>query len=176
MSGRGAVRVSVVIVAVLLVQATVGLDLRIAGAHPELVWLLPIAAGLVSGPAAGAATGFIAGLVTDLFLPTPFGLTALVGCLLGAAVGRWTTGLSEGGRWRPVAAAVTGSAAAVMLYAVVGAVLGQEQMLRVDLGAVVGVVALANALLLGPVVRLVRWAVGSVPGGRRRTLASGARW
>ena len=34
------------------------------------------------------AAGFVGGVVADLFLPTPFGLTALVGVLVGYALGR----------------------------------------------------------------------------------------
>jgi rod shape-determining protein MreD len=176
MTLRSAPRIGLVVAVVLLAQGTVGLDLRIAGVHPELQWLLPIAAGLAAGPEEGAVIGFVTGLATDLFLPTPLGLTALVGCLLGVAVGRATAGLSDRGRTVSVVAALTGSAGAVMLYAVLGAVLGQDQILKVDLGAVVGVVAVTNGLLVLPVVRMVRWALGSERTSRRRTLASGARW
>jgi hypothetical protein len=178
MTVSGAARLAVVIVIVLLVQSTVGLDLRIAGAHPELGWLLPIAAGLWGDAELGAEVGFVAGMATDLFLPTPFGLSALVGCLLGFAVGRILSpagpfgGLGWGAR---LLVALTGSAAAAMLYAVLGAVLGQEQMLRVDLGAVVGVVAVTNALALVPVSRLMRWGVGSAGAGGTRFRA-GAPW
>ena len=63
-----------------------------------------------------------------------------------------------------------------MLYAVLGAVLGQDQMLRVDLGAVVGVVAVTNAILAWPTVRMMRWALGVAPSGRQRSPAVGARW
>ena len=72
-----------VIFVVLMVQQTVMVALRIGGAHPDLLWLLPITAALLDGPETGAIVGFWAGLAFDLVLPTPFGLSALVGCLLG---------------------------------------------------------------------------------------------
>lgn len=172
-------RVAVVIGVVLLVQSTVGLDLRIAGAHPELAWLLPIVAGLSAGPEAGAIVGFVAGMAVDLFLPTPFGLTALVGCLLGALAGWAPTSsgpLGLLGPWTAPVVALAGSAGAVMLYAVLGAVLGQEQMLRVDLGAVVGVVAVVNGLAVVPVNRLMRWGLGSTGSARGPRSAAGAPW
>ena len=53
---------------------------------PDIMVLLPIVAGIIGGPARGATIGFGTGLVSDLFLPTPFGLSALVGCLLGFGV------------------------------------------------------------------------------------------
>jgi rod shape-determining protein MreD len=166
----------VVLVGVLLVQSTIGLDLRIVGAHPELVWILPVAAGLVGGPEAGALVGFVAGLANDLLLPTPFGLSALVGCLLGFGVGRLVASMSDPGPWVAVVTAVAGSVGAVMLYAVLGAVLGQEQMLRVDLAAVVAVVAVTNAVLALPARRVIGWAIGAAPLRRGRSTAAGARW
>ena len=53
--------------------------MRIGGAHPDLLWLLPITAALLDGPETGAIVGFWSGLAFDLVLPTPFGLSALVG-------------------------------------------------------------------------------------------------
>ncbi len=176
MSPGVVVRVLVVIGGFLLVQWTLGLDLRVAGAHPELTWLLPISAGLVGGPEAGAWVGFTAGLATDLFLPTPFGLSALVGCVLGFVTGRVLQSLPDPGRWIAPVAAVVGSVAAVMLYAVLGAVLGQGQMLHVDLGAVAGVVAVTNGVLALPARRLMEWALGEGGLQRRRSPAVGARW
>ena len=87
MTGRAMLRVALVIFIVLMVQQTVMVALRIDGAHPDLLWLLPITAALLDGPETGAVVGFWAGLAFDLVLPTPFGLSALVGCLLGYAVG-----------------------------------------------------------------------------------------
>ena len=81
------VRVALVIFIVLMVQQTVMVALRVGGAHPDLLWLLPITAALLDGPETGAIVGFWSGLAFDLVLPTPFGLSALVGCLLGYAIG-----------------------------------------------------------------------------------------
>jgi hypothetical protein len=71
--------------------------------------------------------------------------------------------------------ALAGSAGAAMLYAVLGAVLGQEQMLRVDLGAIGAVVAVTNAVALLPVSRLMRWGIGAAGVDSTRTPA-GAPW
>ena len=51
----------------------------------------------MGGPEAGAWVGFTAGLATDLFLPTPFGLSALVGCVLGFVTGRVLQSLPDPG-------------------------------------------------------------------------------
>jgi rod shape-determining protein MreD len=172
-TGRGTARLLSAVALLLLVQSTIGIDLRIGGAHPELMWLVPVTAGLVGGARTGAIAGFVAGMAADLVLPTPFGLSALVGCMLGAGVGRVTAPMDTAQWWVPTAMAALGSAAAVMMYAVLGAVLGQEQMLRVDLGTVVAVVAVVNALAVRPVRRLVAWSVGSPAVPRRSLRAEG---
>lgn len=163
-------RLALVLVVTLVVQFTLGLDVRIAGAHPDLTLLLPVCAALCAGPDAGALVGFATGLATDLLLPTPFGLSALVYCVVGFAVGALTRNVDRSVWWLPPLAALTGSAVAVMLYAVLGAVLGQEQFLKIDLVAVVLVVSLVNALVSWPALRAVSWAVGPA---RARAMAGG---
>ena len=136
------------------------LDLRIGGVHPDIMVLLPIVAGIIGGPARGPSMGFGAGLVADLFLPTPFGLSALVGCLIGFAVG-WSRRWPSTARpwWLPPVAAFGASAVYEVIYAVLGSVLGQPQMLHVDLTRIVVVVSVANAVLALPALRLVAWAL-----------------
>ncbi len=172
MNGREAFRLFMLIVLMVIIQYTVGLDLRIAGAHPDLMLLMPIAAGVVGGPEIGAATGFAAGIATDLLLPTPFGLSALVYSLVGFSVGYvMDAGGSrrEGFWWLTPLIALAASAVAVMLYAVLGAVLGQDEMVKVDLAAVVTVVAVINAVLSPVACRMVGWALDSPVGNRRRS-------
>ena len=52
----------------ILVQTTLGSDLRVVGVAPDLMVLLAICAGLAGGAEAGAWVGFWAGLIADLFL------------------------------------------------------------------------------------------------------------
>jgi rod shape-determining protein MreD len=175
-SARSWVRTVLVVIVVLLAQTTVVLDLRLGGAHPDLVVLLPIAAALAAGPEEGTIMGFLAGMGIDLFLPTPFGLSALVGCLIGFGVGRATQAIDKSIWWLTPLVALTASAVAVMIYAVLGAVLGESSMLHVDLLAVVGVVSIVNGIVAVPMRAFLRWAMNPNPIGRRRTLATGARW
>jgi rod shape-determining protein MreD len=177
-SARSMVRVALVIFVVLMVQSTVMLALRVGGAHPDLVWLLPITAALLDGPETGAIVGFWAGLAFDLVLPTPFGLSALVGCLLGWATGSLTAAVDPRAAWLKPVAALTGSVAADMLFAVLGAVFGQQQMVQVDFLAVFGAVAVSSVVLVLPVNRLMRWALAGET--NRRSLvpaqAGGRMW
>jgi len=171
-TARGGFRLVLVVALFLVAQESLAVKLRVAGVHPELMLLVPVAAGMAAGPREGAIAGFLAGFAIDLLLPTPFGLTALVGCLTGVAVGRVTGSLTREIRWFAALVALAASAGAVMLYAVLGAVLGQEQFLRVNLVATVLVVAVANAALVPVALRLVRWALE--PAGDKRTTPGGA--
>ncbi len=168
MTGRALLRVALVIFVVLMVQQTVMVALRIGGAHPDLLWLLPITAALLDGPETGAIVGFWAGLSFDLVLPTPFGLSALVGCLLGYSVGALTTAADPRAAWLKPVAALAGSIAADMLFAVLGAILGQGEMVQVDFPAVILVVGVSSVVLVLPVSRMMRWALGGE--GNRRSL------
>jgi rod shape-determining protein MreD len=173
---REATRVTLVVALFVIVQQTMMLDLRLGTVHPDIMVLLPIVAGLVGGPGTGASMGFGAGLAADLFLPTPFGLSALVGCLLGFTIGVTTLALDRTAGWLPPVVAFGGSALYEVVYAVLGSVLGQPQMIHVDLTRVVLVVAVVNAVLALPAVRLVGWALpaASTEGVPTSTVSSGS--
>jgi rod shape-determining protein MreD len=164
------VRVALVIFVLLMVQQTVMVALRVGGVHPDLVWLLPISAALLDGPETGAIVGFWAGLSFDLVLPTPFGLSALVGCLLGYVTGSLTAPVDPRAAWLKPVAALAGSVAADMLFAVLGAIFGQEQMVQIDFLSLFLVVGISSVVLMLPVNRLMRWALAGE--SNRRSLVS----
>jgi hypothetical protein len=56
-------------------------------------------------------------------------------------------------------AALAASALYEVIYAVLGSVLGQPQMLHADLVRIVVVVSIANGVLAIPAMRLVTWAL-----------------
>ena len=163
MTSIDAVRYSLVVFVVLAVQHTLLDPLRIGGAHPEAMVLLPAAAGYVGGPERGAMVGFFTGLATDLLLPTTFGLSALVGCLLGFVTGLATRGLVRNSWWLPVVSLVAATVAGLCGYAILGAVLGDPTMLRADLAPALVVATPAAVFLATPVVGLVRWSVPPEP-------------
>ena len=133
------------------------LELRVGGVHPDIMLLLPIVAGIVGGPSRGASVGFATGLAADLFLPTPFGLSALVGCLVGFGVGLATIAFDRSAWWVALVAALGASALYEVTYGVLGSVLGQPQMLHVALARIVVVVAVTNVVLAVVAVRLLKW-------------------
>lgn len=151
-------RLPPVLVAAVVLQTAVLPQLRIAGIAPDLLLLVGISAGIAAGPDRGAIVGFVAGLLADCFLQTPFGLSALSYGLVAAAVGTFQRSVLHSAIWIPVLTAIVASAAGVTLFAVIGAVVGQDRLLSWRLPAVVGVVALVNGLLHLIIARPVRWA------------------
>ena len=142
----------------LTVQTTVLSGLRNAGLHADAMLLLPIAAGIVGGAESGALIGFLAGLTADLFLQTPFGLSALAYCLVGFAVGTVQGNVIRAAWWIAPLTAIVASAAGIVVYALVGVMVGQSQLLRGDLPVIAGWVAVINGPLAIPVVKLMEWA------------------
>jgi len=158
-TAQSVARVSLVVVLFVVVQQVFLLGVRIDGAHPDVMVLLVVAAAVAGGPRQGALMGFGAGLVADLFLPTPFGLSALTGCLVGFGVGLSTVAFDDAAWWLPTVAALIGSAVYEVGYGMLGVLLGQPQMMHVDYVAIVLVVSLTNTILAVPAVRIVGWSL-----------------
>lgn len=152
-------RLPPVLLVALMLHTAVLPQLRVLGVAPDLLLLLGIATGIVAGPGRAALVGFVAGLLADSFLQTPFGLSALCYSLVGHLVGVLQAGILHAGLWVPTAIAVVASAGGVVLFGVLGAVLGEEQLLDGRLLVVGAVVAVLNGLLLPLVARPVRWAL-----------------
>jgi hypothetical protein len=64
--------------------------------------------------------------------------------------------------WLPPFVALAGSALYEVVYAALGSVLGQPQMLHVDLVRIVVLVSVVNALLALPALRAVAWSLRQV--------------
>jgi rod shape-determining protein MreD len=71
-------RVAAVCVVAIVLQLTVFVDVRISDVAPELLALVAVLAGLFAGPDRGPTVGFAAGLLWDIYLPTPLGVGAIV--------------------------------------------------------------------------------------------------
>jgi rod shape-determining protein MreD len=152
-------RLPLVVITVLFVQLTVLTHVRLFGVMPDAMLLLAIAGGMTGGPTAGAIVGFCSGMAIDLFLQTPMGLSALVFCLVGYVVGLLQATMLRSAWWIPLMTAFVASAAGVTLFAVVGSVVGESEMVNARLAVIVIVVSVANLLLAPIVIRLVRWAM-----------------
>jgi rod shape-determining protein MreD len=155
-------RLPLALLLVLVVQSSALRDLRVRDVHPDGLLLFAVAAGIAAGAELGALVGFLTGLVADLFLQTPMGLSALAFALVAFTVGTLQSGLIRAAWWITPLTALLGSALGVVLFAVIGAVLGQGQLVSDELPTIVAVVAVANAVLSLPAVRLADWALAGV--------------
>jgi rod shape-determining protein MreD len=157
-------RLPVMFLASLLFQTTVLARIRFFGVMPDFMLLVAVAGGITAGPTRGATLGFASGMLIDLFLPTPLGLSALVFTLVGYGVGVANTGVLRSAWYIPVLTAAGASVAGVVLYALIGSVLG-EQMITGHLVTIAAVVGVSNAVLAPLGVRFVGWSLGSLKTG-----------
>ena len=158
-----AARFAAILLMVLLVQTSLIAKLTILGVRGDIVVLLPIVAGILGGSDRGAMVGFASGLSLDLLLQTPFGLSALTYCLVGYGVGLLQGGVLRSTWWIPVVSALGASASAVVVFALLGKMLGQDGFIDGRLPKIALVVGLLNALLVLPALRLGRWALPIAP-------------
>jgi rod shape-determining protein MreD len=159
-------RLPIMFIGALLLQTTLLTRIRVLGVIPDFMLLLAVAAGITAGATRGAALGFASGMLIDLFLPTPLGLSALVFTLVGYGVGVANTGVLRSAWYIPVLTAGGASVAGVTLYALIGSVLG-ERMIDGHLVTIAVVVGLSNAVLAPVAVRFVDWSLGSLQSGPR---------
>ena len=157
-------RLPIMFVAALLLQTTVLARIRVFGVMPDFMLLVAVAGGITAGATRGATLGFASGMLIDLFLPTPLGLSALVFTLVGYGVGVANTGVLRSAWYIPVLTAGAASVAGVVLYALVGSMLG-ERMIDGHLVTIAVVVGLSNAVLAPVAVKFVDWSLGSLKTG-----------
>jgi rod shape-determining protein MreD len=142
------------IVVALVLQVSVLARLQLPGAVPDLVLLTVLGLALVYGHVGGALIGFGAGLLADLAPPADHaaGRYALVLCVVGYLAGLVKP---ENGRLKSATGtmAVVGAAAigTTLLYAGVGALVGDTAARHVGLGGLLFTATLYD-LLLAPFV------------------------
>ena len=151
----------------LLVQVTILNRIPLPDGRPDLIVLVVVALALVRGPEYGALLGFLSGLAADVVPPADHTLGRLA--LAYAAVG-YAAGLLEDAEERSVFATVlvvaAGSALAVITYAGIGGLLGDDR---------ITLTALGNSLLATVIydVVLAPFVVPVVSGTARRADPAG---
>jgi rod shape-determining protein MreD len=134
-------------------------QLRVFGVAADVLLLIAVTSGISAGPEAGAVMGFTAGLLADCFLQTPFGLSALAYCLVGWGVGSFQSRIMHATWWIPVLTAALASALGVLLFVVLGLVVGQNQLWSWRVAPIIGVTSLWAGVLSPVAMRAVRWAL-----------------
>lgn len=131
---RRGVLAAVVVLTALLLQVGVVNPLDLPVGQPDLVLLCVVALALVAGPTWGTVLGFAAGLTADVMPPADhaLGRLAMAYALVGYAAGLLED-VEERSVVTTVAVVAVASAAVVLLFAGVGALLGDP---RVDASSV----------------------------------------
>lgn len=139
-------------------------DLRVLGVAPEVPLAIAVTAGLVGGPQRGAVAGFAIGLGIDLYLPTLFGLSALIYAVWGYSVGLLEERIFRSAWWINVLVTAAATAGGLLVYAVLGELLGEANLYTDRLYVVMGVAAAYNLVLSLPLLGLWRWSWPSLLG------------
>lgn len=161
-------RIGVVLGLALVLQLTIFTDVRVAGVAPELLALVAVSAGLVAGPDRGPLIAFAAGLLWDIYLPTPLGVAALAFALAAFSIASIEGSLYGESRLQLIILVGIASALTVVAYACVGALVGQPGLIGVALPKVAIIAGIINGFLAPLVMPIVRWANE----GREGALAS----
>ncbi|MFI7239232.1 rod shape-determining protein MreD [Streptomyces cyaneofuscatus] len=146
------------IVVALVVQVSVLARLQLPGAVPDLLLLTVLGLAFVYGPVSGALIGFGAGLLADLAPPADHaaGRYALVLCVIGylAGLARPEKGQLKSA-FAPMAVVVAAALGSTLLYAGVGALVGDTAARHVGLGSLLFTAAVYDLLLAPFVVPLI---------------------
>ncbi|MGW6570120.1 rod shape-determining protein MreD [Streptomyces sp. NPDC054975] len=146
------------VVVALVIQVSVLARLQLPGAVPDLVLLTVLGLALVYGPLSGSLIGFGAGLLADLAPPADHaaGRYALVLCVIGYLAG---LARPDNGRLKsasgPMAVVVAASIGSTLLYAGVGALVGDTAARHVGLGFLLFTAAVYDLLLAPFTVPLI---------------------
>lgn len=151
------VRAAIVLATALVLQLELFADLRLGGVAAEFMLGVAVAAGLTGGSVRGAQFGFIAGLLVDLFLATPFGLSAAAYALAGGLIGLAHDSLMERSLLTLVGLPALGTAVGVVAFVLGGVALGFDQVYGSETGRILVTVVLVNAVLGFGLVPLTEW-------------------
>ena len=114
-----------VVVTALLLQSTVFAQVKLAGAQPELMYLVTVVMAMLEGPTTGALAGFSAGLGQDFLLNQPKGITALTLTIVGYAVGQVRQYIVTPSPALPVVLVAAATFGGILFYGFVSFLLGQ---------------------------------------------------
>lgn len=148
------------LLAALLAQTSLFPQLRLFGVVPDVMVLAVVTVAAREGAEAGAAYGFAAGALIDLFLEVPLGLSALAYSVVGYGVGMLQTGLMRSTWWIGPALGGAGALASGLIFVLVGIILGQEHFLSLRSFGVIPAQALYAAVLALAGYPLASWALG----------------
>lgn len=141
----------------LIVQLSVVNRWVVGGVTADVLVVLAVAVGFIAGPERGAAVGFGIGLVWDLLLTTPLGLTALVYTVAGYVAGLVAANLIRDSKLTAFALAVVAAPVSTVAWVAVGALFGQTFLVHGPFVRMAIVNAVVALVVLPVLLATVRW-------------------
>ena len=160
MTGAGSVtRFGFLFFVVLILQVSVAPQITFVDVVVDLLAAVAITSGLNGGSERGVVIGFVAGLISDLLVHTPFGIVTMVLTLAGYAAG--TLVVQVAGSGRVLRALIAGGLAAstVLVFVAVAWLLDLSYITESGVLRIAIVNGVAVTLLNPLSERTVRWAL-----------------
>jgi rod shape-determining protein MreD len=154
---RRSVGTSLVILTALILQTTVLPHVALFRVAPDLLLVVVISVALARGPSAGAVAGFAGGVLRDLLLDAPTGLSALAYLSVGYVVGAILPYVQSSSVTVPLLGVFAGSLAGTAFYDVLALLLGVRAQPLNRMAQVVVLTAIYNTLLVPFAYPVVRW-------------------
>lgn len=152
-------RVLLLVFSLVILQTTIFTHLHVFGAIPDLLLVATVAVAYNEGPQTGTLFGFFSGLVLDLFLVSPFGLSAISNSVTGWAIGTFQAGMAFQTRRTQVFLAALGGVIGGTVFMVVGGVVGVAGYLSLYSVQVIVAGSIWDAVVSVPIFMFVHWAL-----------------
>lgn len=166
---RLALRLAAVGIAAVLLQNGFFAPLRIVDGQVDILPLVALAAGFLAGPTGGAATGFGMGILSDLILGVPLGLSSLMLLVIGEIGGRVGSARDPEGLFVPMLTGAVVTFASLIAESLFQVLLGAPSAASWELAGAIVTTSLLNGLIAPLVYRATRRGlVGALPSDPRR--------
>lgn len=143
----------------LAIQKTLFVELKPFGVIIQLVLAFAASAGAAGGPERGAVTGFVLGLMFDLSVGTPLGLSSITMGLAGYIAGWCDVVRIDTTWWLAAMFVFVGATAGEAATPVVLRFIGEEDAFVPELTRIIPVVAVSAAIASLVLVPVARWAL-----------------
>jgi len=150
------VRLALLGLVAVIVQIAAVSQVSILGVSADLIPLVVMAVGLLSGSLTGAVFGFSVGLLVDMALVETLGVSSLLYIAIGYGAGRLRELRDPAHALVPVAVGAAATAAATIGFSIIQFLLGVDSPVSWLLARDIVVTIIVNTLLALPVYNVVR--------------------
>ncbi len=150
---------AVAVLAVLVQQAVLN-QVVVMDAHPDILVLLAVCAGVVFGPVYGSMFAFVLGLGADLLVNLPFGLSCLTFSISAFTASYFQKiPMHKSGVANTGLLCVSAALLSTVFYAIIATLIGQHGLLTSQLLKVLVVVGVGGLILVWPSISVLKWSI-----------------